>query len=65
MIRITLAERAVSACLSCDLRVLIDCEQNMRDVLGELDPATIQRFNRNVIGLRYRTRKECKWRRIN
>ncbi|WP_459864502.1 DUF7386 family protein [Halorubrum trueperi] len=32
---------------------------NARD---ELDPATIQHFNTDVLGLRYRTRVESRWR---
>jgi len=62
MIQLIPAERAALVRLSCDLHVLIDCEQHMRDVHGELDPATIQQFNTDVIGLRYRTRIESKWR---
>ena len=34
---------------------LIESEQNIRDACDELDPTAIQRFNTDVIGLRYRT----------
>lgn len=41
---------------------LVESEQDMRDARDELDPATIRRYDTDVIGLRYRTRIESKWR---
>ena len=52
----------MSVVIDAALAHLVESEQNMRDARDELDPATIQRFNTGVIGLRYRTRIESKWR---
>ncbi len=41
---------------------LIESRENLDAARGELDPATIQQFNTSVIGLRYRTSIESKWR---
>jgi len=41
---------------------LIQSEENLDDARDELDPATIQHFNTDVLSFRYRTRVESKWR---
>ena len=41
---------------------LIESEENLDDLRDELSPATIQRFNTSVLGLRYRTAVESQWR---
>lgn len=41
---------------------LIESEENLADARDELDPTTIQRFNTSVLGLRYRTSIESRWR---
>ena len=41
---------------------LIQSEQNLEAARDELDPATIQHFNTDVLALRYRTRLESRWR---
>lgn len=51
-----------SVVIDAALAHLIQSEENLRDARDELDPATIQRFNTDVIGLRYRTRVESRWR---
>ncbi|WP_425605155.1 DUF7386 family protein [Halorubrum lacusprofundi] len=35
---------------------------NIHDAREELDPATIQQFNTDIIGLRYRTQVTSRWR---
>ena len=52
----------MSVVIDAALAHLVESEHNMRDARDELDPATIQPFNTDVIGLRYRTRIESKWR---
>ena len=52
----------MSVVIDAALAHLIQSERNMRDTRDEMDPATIQRFNTDVIGLRYRTRIESRWR---
>ncbi|AXG06568.1 hypothetical protein DU500_09090 [Haloplanus rubicundus] len=41
---------------------LIQSQKNLEDARDELDPATIQQFNTDVVALRYRTRIESRWR---
>jgi hypothetical protein len=41
---------------------LIESEENLEDVRAELDPTTIKQFNTSVVGLRYRTSVESRWR---
>ncbi len=41
---------------------LIESQENLVDARNELDPTTIQQFNTSVIGLRYRTSIESRWR---
>ncbi len=41
---------------------LIESRENLDAARGELDPTTIQQFNTSVIGLRYRTSIESRWR---
>lgn len=41
---------------------LIESQENLDDARDELDPTTIQYFNTTVIGLRYRTSVESRWR---
>ena len=55
-------EPPMSVVIDAALAHLVESEENVRDARDELDPATIQRFNTDVIGLRYRTRIESKWR---
>ncbi|WP_418281205.1 DUF7386 family protein [Halorubrum sp. DTA98] len=40
----------------------IHSEQNIRTARDELDPATVQHFNTDALGVRYRTRVESRWR---
>lgn len=41
---------------------LIESEQNLDELRGELPPTTIQQFNTSVLSLRYRTTVESRWR---
>jgi hypothetical protein len=41
---------------------LIESRENLDDAREELDPTTIQYFNTTVVGLRYRTSVESRWR---
>lgn len=41
---------------------LIESQENLDDARSELDPTTIQQFNTSVVGLRYRTSVESRWR---
>lgn len=41
---------------------LIESKENIEDARDELDPTTIKRFNTSVLGLRYRTSVESRWR---
>ncbi|WP_240936952.1 hypothetical protein ACAH01_13015 [Halomicrobium sp. HM KBTZ05] len=52
----------MSDVLDAALTHLVESEDNIDDAPGELDPETIQQFNTSVIGLRYRTSVESKWR---
>lgn len=48
--------------LESDRRGYRKVVQNDDDARGELDPVTIQQFNTSVLGLRYRTSVESRWR---
>ncbi|OYR56717.1 DUF7386 family protein [Halorubrum halodurans] len=52
----------MSVVIDAALAHLIQSETNIREARDELDPTTIQQFNTDVIGLRYRTRIESRWR---
>ncbi|KZX47078.1 hypothetical protein [Haloarcula sp. K1] len=52
----------MSDVLDAALTHLVESEENIDDARGDLDPETIQQFNTSVIGLRYRTSVESKWR---
>ena len=52
----------MSVVIDAALTHLIESEENLRTAREELDPATVQQFNTNVIGLKYRTRVESRWR---
>jgi hypothetical protein len=41
---------------------LIESQENLQDARAELDPTTVKQFNTSVIGLRYRTSVESRWR---
>lgn len=51
-----------SEVIDAALTHLIESEQNLDDARQELDPTTIQQFNTSVLGLRYRTSVESRWR---
>lgn len=52
----------VSVVIDAALTHLIESRENIEDARDDLDPATIQRFNTDVLGLRYRTSVESRWR---
>jgi hypothetical protein len=52
----------VSVVIDAALTHLIQSEQNLESVRDDLDPTTIQRFNTDVLALRYRTSVESRWR---
>jgi len=52
----------MSVVIDAALAHLIQSEENIREARDKLDPATIQQFNTDVLGLRYRTRIETSWR---
>ncbi|WP_080510433.1 DUF7386 family protein [Halorubrum coriense] len=52
----------MSVVIDAALAHLIQSKENIREAREELDPAAIQRFNTDVLGLRYRTRIESRWR---
>lgn len=41
---------------------LIESQQNLEDARTDLDPTTVKQFNTTVLGLRYRTSVESRWR---
>jgi Arc/MetJ-type ribon-helix-helix transcriptional regulator len=51
-----------SEVIDAALTHLIESEQNIESAREELDPTTIQEFNTSVLGLRYRTSVESRWR---
>ena len=52
----------MSDVLDAALTHLVESEENIQNAREELDPETIQQFNTSVIGLRYRTSLESRWR---
>ncbi|MFY4811608.1 DUF7386 family protein [Haloarcula sp. AONF1] len=52
----------MSDVLDAALTHLIESEENIQKAREELDPETTQRFNTSVLGLRYRTSVESRWR---
>jgi hypothetical protein len=52
----------MSDVLDAALTHLVESERNIDDARAELDPETIQKFNTSVLGLRYRTSVESRWR---
>ncbi|ELY73667.1 hypothetical protein C488_12733 [Natrinema pellirubrum DSM 15624] len=53
----------MSVVIDAALTHLVESEQNIDDARGEYDPETIQAIaNTSVIGLRYRTSVESRWR---
>jgi len=52
----------MSVVIDAALTHLIQSRQNVDDARGELDPTTIQQFNTDVLGLRYRTSVDSRWR---
>ncbi|GGN98603.1 DUF7386 family protein [Haloarcula pellucida] len=51
-----------SVVIDAALTHLIESYENLDDARQELDPTTIQQFNTSVVGLRYRTSVESRWR---
>ena len=52
----------MSDVLDAALTHLVQSEENIQAARGEIRPEVIQRFNTDVVGLRYRTRVESRWR---
>jgi hypothetical protein len=52
----------MSVVIDAALAHLIQSEENIRQARSELDPKKIQQFNTDVVGLRYRTEVESRWR---
>ena len=52
----------MSVVIDAALTHLIQSRQNIDDARNELDPSTIQKFNTDVLRLRYRTNVESPWR---
>ena len=52
----------MSVVIDAALAQLIQSEENIFETRDEPDPVTIQQFNTDVLGLRYRTRVESRWR---
>ncbi|WP_435551756.1 DUF7386 family protein [Natrinema sp. CGMCC1.2065] len=53
----------MSVVIDAALTHLVESEQNIDDARGEFDPETIQEIaNTPMIGLRYRTSVESRWR---
>ena len=55
-------EPPTSVVIDAALTHLIESEENLNDMRGEVEPTTIQQFNTSVLGLRYRTSVESRWR---
>ena len=51
-----------SEVIDAALTHLIQSRKNLDDARDELDPRTIQRFNTDVLALRYRTSIDERWR---
>ena len=52
----------MSVVIDAALTHLIQSRQNLDDAREGIDPTTIQQFNTDVLGLRYRTSVEARWR---
>ena len=52
----------MSVVIDAALTHLIQSRQNIDDARSDLDPTTIQQFNTDVFGLRYRTSVGSRWR---
>jgi len=52
----------MSIVIDAALTHLIQSRQNIDDARGKIDPTTIQQFNTDVLGLRYRTSVDSRWR---
>ena len=52
----------MSVVIDAALAHLIQSEENIFEARDELDPVTVQQFNTDVLGLRYRTQIESRWR---
>ncbi len=52
----------MSDVLDAALTHLVQSEENIQAAREEVSPEVIQRFNTDVVGLRYRTRVESRWR---
>ncbi|WP_345781520.1 DUF7386 family protein [Halorubrum ezzemoulense] len=52
----------MSVVIDAALAHLIQSEANISRARDELDPTTIQEFNTDVLGLRYRTEIRSRWR---
>jgi len=56
-------EPPMSVVIDAALQHLLESEKNVQNARGEVDPETIQKVaNTSVLGLRYRTSVESKWR---
>lgn len=51
-----------SVVIDAALTHLIESKENIDDARKELDPTVVQKFNTSVLGLRYRTSIESRWR---
>jgi len=52
----------MSDVLDAALTHLIESEENIQNAREKFDPKMIQQFNTSVLGLRYRTTVESRWR---
>ena len=52
----------MSVVIDAALTHLVQSRQNIDDARGEIEPTTIQQFNTDVLGLRYRTSVDSRWR---
>ena len=52
----------MSVVIDAALAHLFQSEENIREARNEIDPVTVQQFNTEVIGLRYRTEIQSRWR---
>jgi len=51
-----------SVVIDAALTHLLESRHNLDQARSEMDPTTIQKFNTSVLGLRYRTSIESRWR---
>jgi len=51
-----------SVVIDATLTHLLESRHNLDQARSEMDPTTIQKFNTSVLGLRYRTSIESRWR---